>query len=95
VRRLPRCRSGSENICQHEEEAVRFDLLIRGGEVVDPGGGHEGRLDVALPPGAPWTQEPIWPIVQHPFTEKQRELREQGRTPDAMAAAAGEPATGR
>ena len=28
--------------------AMRFDLLIRGGEVVDPGGGHEGRLDVAI-----------------------------------------------
>ena len=27
---------------------MRFDLLIRGGEVVDPGGGHEGRLDVAI-----------------------------------------------
>ena len=27
---------------------MRFDLLIRGGEVVDPGGGHEGRLDVAV-----------------------------------------------
>jgi hypothetical protein len=43
------------------------------------------------PPGAPWTHEPIWPDVQIPFTEKQRELWEQGRTPDAMAAAAGEP----
>jgi dihydroorotase len=27
---------------------VRFDLLIRGGDVVDPGGGHEGRFDVAV-----------------------------------------------
>jgi dihydroorotase len=27
---------------------MRFDLLIRGGEVVDPGGGREGRLDVAV-----------------------------------------------
>ncbi len=27
---------------------MRFDLLIRGGEVVDPGGGREGRLDVAI-----------------------------------------------
>ena len=45
-----------------------------------------------LPPaaGAPWTEEPIWPAVQIPFTEKQRLLRELGRTPDAMAAAAGE-----
>ena len=25
-----------------------FDLVIRGGEVVDPGGGREGRLDVAV-----------------------------------------------
>jgi dihydroorotase len=43
-----------------------------------------------LPPRAPWTLEPIWPHVQIPFTERQRELHEQGRTPDAMAAAAGE-----
>ena len=28
--------------------SMRFDVLIRGGEVVDPGGGHEGRLDVAI-----------------------------------------------
>jgi dihydroorotase len=27
---------------------MRFDLLIRGGEVIDPGGGNEGRLDVAV-----------------------------------------------
>ena len=47
------------------------------------------------PPRAPWTLEPIWPDVQIPFTEKQRELHEQGRTPDAMAAAAGEPPGGR
>ena len=46
-----------------------------------------------LPPRAPWTDEPIWPDVQIPFTEKQRALHEQGRTPDAMAAAAGEPTT--
>jgi dihydroorotase len=26
----------------------RFDLLISGGTVIDPGGGHEGRLDVAI-----------------------------------------------
>jgi dihydroorotase len=30
---------------------VRFDLLIRGGDVVDPGGGHEGPLDVAVTRG--------------------------------------------
>ena len=30
---------------------VRFELLIRGGEVVDPGGGHEGLLDVAIARG--------------------------------------------
>src|SRR4051794_41419428 len=30
---------------------MRFDLLIKGGEVVDPGGGHEGRLDVAIERG--------------------------------------------
>ena len=27
---------------------MRFDLLIRGGQVVDPGGGRSGRLDVAI-----------------------------------------------
>jgi len=27
---------------------VRYDLLIKGGEVVDPGGGHAGVLDVAV-----------------------------------------------
>ena len=30
---------------------MRYDLLIRGGEVVDPGGGHLGRLDVAVDRG--------------------------------------------
>jgi dihydroorotase len=30
---------------------AHFDLLIRGGEVVDPGGGREGRLDVAVTGG--------------------------------------------
>ena len=30
---------------------MRFDLLIRGGDVVDPGGGNEGRLDVAVARG--------------------------------------------
>jgi len=27
---------------------MHFDLLIKGGEVVDPGGGHQGRVDVAI-----------------------------------------------
>jgi dihydroorotase len=27
---------------------MRFDLLIKGGDVVDPGAGHHGRLDVAI-----------------------------------------------
>jgi dihydroorotase len=30
---------------------MRFDLLIRGGEVVDPDGGHLGKLDVAVTRG--------------------------------------------
>ncbi len=30
---------------------MRFDVLIRGGEVVDPGGGYEGALDVAITRG--------------------------------------------
>jgi dihydroorotase len=29
----------------------RYDLLFRGGEVIDPGGGHAGRLDVAVRAG--------------------------------------------
>jgi dihydroorotase len=41
-------------------------------------------------PRAPWT-DPIWPAAQVPFTEKQQALHDLGRTPDAMAAAAGEP----
>ena len=34
-----------------KEGDVRFDLLIRGGYVVDPSGGHEGHLDVAIEGG--------------------------------------------
>jgi dihydroorotase len=30
---------------------MRYDVLLRGGEVVDPGGGNEGRLDVAVARG--------------------------------------------
>jgi dihydroorotase len=30
---------------------MRFDLLIKGGEVVDPGGGYEGPMDVAISGG--------------------------------------------
>lgn len=30
---------------------MRFDLLIRGGQVIDPGGGHEGDLDVGITRG--------------------------------------------
>ena len=30
---------------------MRYDLLIRGGEVVDPGGDHAGLLDVAVKQG--------------------------------------------
>ena len=30
---------------------MKFDLVIKGGEVVDPGTGHEGRLDVAVTRG--------------------------------------------
>ena len=30
---------------------MRYDLLIKGGDVVDPGGGYEGRLDVAIERG--------------------------------------------
>jgi dihydroorotase len=27
---------------------MQFDLLIKGGDVVDPGGGYSGQLDVAI-----------------------------------------------
>ena len=27
---------------------MRFDLLIQGGEVLDPGFGYQGKLDVAI-----------------------------------------------
>lgn len=30
---------------------VRYDTLIAGGEVIDPGGGHSGRLDIAIAGG--------------------------------------------
>src|SRR5262245_29211656 len=29
-------------------DTMRFDLLIKGGEVVDPGAGYRGKLDVAI-----------------------------------------------
>jgi dihydroorotase len=66
---------------RHATQLLRNTATIVGGR----------RLELLpLPAGAIWTQEPIWPDVQIPFTEKQRQLRELGRTPDAMAAAAGE-----
>ena len=68
---------------RHADQLLRNTATIIGGRPLE-------RLPEAL--GAPWTEEPIWPPVQHPFTEKQRQLRELGRTPDAMAAAAGETA---
>lgn len=34
-----------------EDTQVQFDLLIQGGEVVDPGGGQRGRLDVGIAGG--------------------------------------------
>lgn len=39
-------------------------------------------------PPAPWAQDPIWPHAQAPFTEQQKQLRELGHTPPAMAEAA-------
>ena len=41
---------------------MRFDLLIRGGEVVDPGGGREGRLDVAVRHGRIAAIDPDIPV---------------------------------
>jgi dihydroorotase len=68
---------------RHADQLLRNTTTIVGGRALE-------RLPEAR--GAPWTEEPIWPPFQHPFTEKQRQLRELGRTPDAMAAAAGETA---
>ncbi len=66
---------------RHADKLLRNSATFVGGR----------RLErVLLPAGAIWTEEPIWPPFQIPFTEKQRALREEGRTPDAMAAAAGE-----
>jgi dihydroorotase len=66
---------------RHASQLLRNTATIVGGRQLE-----------LLPPQARaiWTQEPIWPAVQIPFTEKQRGLHELGRTPDAMAAAAGE-----
>ena len=66
---------------RHADQLLRNTATIVGGRLLE-------RLPLDV--GAPWTEEPLWPAFQHPFTEKQRELRELGRTPDAMAAAAGE-----
>jgi dihydroorotase len=66
---------------RHGSQLLRNTATIVGGRQL-------GLLPV--PARAIWTQEPVWPDVQIPFTEKQRQLRELGRTPDAMAAAAGE-----
>ena len=66
---------------RHASQLLRNTATIVGGRQLEL---------LPLPAGAIWTQEPIWPDVQIPFTEKQRQLRELGRTPDAMAAAAGE-----
>jgi dihydroorotase len=47
-----------------------------------------GRPMRPMPPSppAPWIEEPTWPPDQSPFSRRQRELRELGHTPDAMAA---------
>jgi dihydroorotase len=66
---------------RHASQLLRNTATIVGGRQLEL---------LPTPAGAIWTQEPIWPAVQIPFTEKQRQLRELGRTPDAMAAAAGE-----
>jgi dihydroorotase len=66
---------------RHARQLLRNTTTIVGGRPLEV---------LPRPPGAPWTEEPIWPPFQIPFTEKQRALRELGRTPDAMAAAASE-----
>jgi dihydroorotase len=44
-------------------------------------------------PPAPWVEDPIWPVAQQPFTERQKLWRELGHTPAAMAAGAERGAT--
>jgi dihydroorotase len=66
---------------RHAGELLRNTATIVAGRRLEP---------LPRAAGAIWTQEPIWPPFQIPFTEKQRALRELGHTPDAMAAAAGE-----
>jgi dihydroorotase len=64
---------------RHGRELLRNTMTLVGGRALDP-------LPASRP--APWAEDPTWPPEQQPFTAKQRELRELGRTPDAMAAAA-------
>ena len=61
------------------EELLVNTVTVVGGTVVDP-----------LPPDppAPWTEHPIWPEAQKPFTELQSMYRDRGHTPAAMRAAA-------
>jgi dihydroorotase len=56
------------------------------------GGRHLDRLPPEPP--APWVEDPIWPVAQQPFTERQAMLRELGHTPAAMVAAAEQRITG-
>jgi dihydroorotase len=54
-------------------------LTIVGGRPLDP---------LPADPPAPWAVDPVWPDAQKPFTEKQKNLRALGHTPEAMRAAA-------
>jgi dihydroorotase len=64
---------------RHAGQLLRNTATIVGGRQFDP-----------LPPvpAAPWMEEPVWPPVHQPLAERERELRELGQTPEAMAAAA-------
>ena len=78
-RATSRCRTSRQRAAR--DQLLRNTATIVGGRPLEPLP-HAGRS--ALDGGADLA------AVQIPFTEKQRQLRELGRTPDAMAAAAGE-----
>jgi dihydroorotase len=44
--------------------AVMFDLLVKGGHVLDPGQGLDGRLDIAIAAGRIAAMESVFPASQ-------------------------------
>ena len=64
---------------RHAKHLLRATGTLIGGRLLDP---------IPQPPPAPWACDPVWPVEQQPFTERQSEMRRLGRTPEAMAATA-------